>query len=156
MKGSILILFASQTGTAEQLANDTQDHLSRIGLKTHCSDVFDCDIEILTEHPVCLLFASTWGEGEPPDDAESFYNNLEANTNIDLSNLRYAVFGLGDSGYEDFNECGKNFDRMLNEKGGLRLLPRVDCDIDIDEPFEQWIQSIEQIFQKHMIKQMII
>lgn len=155
MKGSVLILFASQTGTAEDLAKDTDFHLREAGLQTHCMDVYDCDIQILTEHPVCLLFASTWGEGEPPDDAEDFYNALETNTELNLSSLQFAVFGLGDSGYEQFNECGKNFDRMLSERGAHRILPRVDCDIDIDEPFEKWIEQIKHMFQVHLSKQMI-
>ena len=134
----ILILYASQTGTAEELAKDINEQLNDQDLKTVYHDVYDCEISILKNYPICLLLASTWGEGEPPDDAEDFYNNLDNEKDLDLSQLQFAVFGLGDSAYDEFNECGKNFDRMLAERGAQRLLPRVDCDIDIDGPFEKW------------------
>lgn len=138
----ILILYATQTGTAEELAKDINSQLNEVGIPTVCNDVYDCDISILKQYPVCLLLASTWGEGEPPDDAEEFYGKLEESKDLDLSQLHFAVFGLGDSGYDEFNECGKNFDRMLAERGGHRILPRVDCDIDIDGPFELWCAGV--------------
>ncbi|MBK1830513.1 flavodoxin domain-containing protein [Verrucomicrobiaceae bacterium R5-34] len=142
----VLILYASQTGTAEELAKDINSQLNEVGIPTVCNDVYDCKISALKQYTFCLLLASTWGEGEPPDDAEEFYNALEEAKELDLSQLRFAVFGLGDSGYDEFNECGKNFDRMLAERGGQRMLPRVDCDIDIDGPFEIWgNQIIEQL-----------
>lgn len=148
MKSSILILYASQTGTAEDLAKDTQFHLTEQGKEAHCLDCYDTDPSILKEHAVCLLFASTWGDGEPPDDAEAFYNDLEEDKNMDLSHLKFAVFGLGDSGYELFNECGKNFDRMLSERKATRLVPRVDCDIDIDGPYDTWLVEIKASLSK--------
>jgi len=149
MKKSTLILFASQTGTAEELAQDAISQLTEAGVATVCKDVYDCEISILQEHDICLLFASTWGEGEPPDDAEEFYNNLEDSKDLDLSSLQFAVFGLGDSAYDEFNECGKNFDRMLAERNGQRILPRVDCDIDLDGSFEDWVKNLLAFYLNH-------
>lgn len=141
MNDTILILHATQTGTAEDLADDAAQRLKEAGFSTRHFDVYDTDISILKQYPICLFLASTWGEGEPPDDAEDFYISLDGAEGLDLSHLKFAVFGLGDSGYENFNGCGKGFDRMLGERGATRMLPRVDCDIDIDEPFEEWINE---------------
>lgn len=139
---SILILYASQTGTAEDLAKDTEEQLVELGYIVRCLDCYDTNPTFLREHKTCILIASTWADGDPPDDAETFYNDLENNKNLDLSHLRFAVFGLGNSAYEQFNECGKNFDRMLKERGGSRILPRVDCDVDMDAPFDQWVKNL--------------
>lgn len=144
MNESILILHATQTGNAQDLASETADQLTDAGLEVKHLDVYETDISVLKNHPVCLLFASTWGEGEPPDDAVDFYNSLDEAQDFDLSHLKFAVFGLGDSDYEEFNECGKQFDRMLEEHGGQRLLPRVDCDVDTEEVFEKWIGECKQ------------
>ena len=139
----ILILFATHTGNAEDLADTTEEMLKRLGRHVDCLSVYDVDLFILQKYPICLLFASTWGEGEAPDDAEDFYHNLDGAKNLDLTQLRFAVYGLGDSDYDDFNQCGKDFDRMLAERGASRMVDRVDADIDYEEPYEKWISSVE-------------
>ena len=54
----------------------------------------------------------------------------------------FAVFGLGDTEYPDFCECAKQFDARLEELGAARLLPRVDADVDFDEPFATWQSAL--------------
>tara|TARA_B110000908_G_C10267017_1_gene465209 strand:- start:3135 stop:3605 length:471 start_codon:yes stop_codon:yes gene_type:complete len=144
IKDSILILHASQTGTSEELTKDAERQLVDEGYIVRNLDCSGTNPELLREHSTCLLITSTWGEGELPKDAEVFYYGLEQNYNLDLTHLRFAVFGLGDSKYAQFNECGKNFDKMLKDRGGSRLLPRVDCDININGPFENWINQIKR------------
>ena len=43
------------------------------------------------------------------------------------------VLALGYTSYERFCQTGKDFDKRLEELGGTRLVPRVDCDVDYDE-----------------------
>lgn len=41
-----------------------------------------------------------------------------------LSQMKYAIFGLGDSGYVQFNVVAKKLDRRLEQLGGKRLIEK--------------------------------
>src|SRR6185436_1438159 len=58
-----------------------------------------------------------------------------------LKDLRYSVLALGDSNYAKFCECGKNFDRRLEELGATRIHGRVDCDVDFESGFVGWLEG---------------
>lgn len=89
-----------------------------------------------------LVIASTHGEGDPPDNARAFYDRLHAPDAPRLDGLRYAVLALGDSNYEHFAKCGRDFDARLAELGAVRLIECVESDVDVDEPFERWKSAI--------------
>ena len=52
------------------------------------------------------------------------------------------MLALGDESYEFFCQTGKDFDKRLEELGAERIHPRVDCDLDFDEPAEKWMEDI--------------
>ena len=89
-----------------------------------------------------VIIASTYGEGDPPQSAASFFEFIEGRKAPKLPDLRFAVLALGDSTYEYYCEAGKRLDRRLEELGAQRLKPRVDCDVDYDEPAAAWIADI--------------
>jgi sulfite reductase (NADPH) flavoprotein alpha-component len=88
-----------------------------------------------------LVIASTHGEGDPPQSAVDFFEFLEGRKAPRLPDLRFAVLALGDSTYEKYCEAGKRLDRRFEELGATRLLPRVDCDVDYDEPAAAWLDK---------------
>lgn len=138
----IYILFGTQTGLSEDLALDLQESLEEVGIKAECENIFDVKIDLLKEMKKVFVVVSTWGEGEPPDDVEDFYADMLALPDGAWKGLEFGVCALGDSGYEDFCECGIQFDRHLERLGGVRLVNRVDCDIDYEEPFEKWKNEV--------------
>ena len=89
-----------------------------------------------------VIIASTYGEGDPPQSAASFFEFIEGHKAPKLPDLRFAILALGDSTYEYYCEAGKRLDRRLEELGAQRLKPRVDCDVDYDEPAAAWIADI--------------
>ncbi|MCY8077507.1 flavodoxin domain-containing protein, partial [Bacillus haynesii] len=89
-----------------------------------------------------LIVVSTHGEGDPPDNALSFHEFLHGRRAPKLDDLRYSVLALGDTSYEFFCQTGKEFDQRLGELGGTRLHPRVDCDLDYDEPAAAWLDGV--------------
>ena len=89
-----------------------------------------------------LILVSTHGEGDPPDNAIPFYEFLHSKRAPQLEDLRYSVLALGDTSYEFFCQTGKDFDKRLEELGGKRLTPRVDCDVDYDEPAAEWMNRV--------------
>ena len=137
-----MVLYGTQTGTAEDLAVELQEALQEQGVQCGCENVFDVDFSLLAKIDRVFIIISTWGDGDPPDDAEGFCEALDGQKAGSLKGLEYAVFALGDSGYELFCECGKTVDTQLAQAGAKRLIDRVDCDIDIDEPFAQWLEKV--------------
>lgn len=91
----VLILFGSQTGTAEELAGRLSKDLVRYGKKALVLDPEEMDVEDLQkitelQDPLLVLFMATYGEGDPTDNAQALHEYL-SNNDIDLSGLRYTV-----------------------------------------------------------------
>jgi sulfite reductase (NADPH) flavoprotein alpha-component len=88
-----------------------------------------------------LIVTSTYGEGEMPDNAEMFWEELNGAEMPRLEDLSFAVLGLGDSGYDDFCQAGKDLDIRLEQLGARRLTARVDCDVDFEDEATAWISD---------------
>ncbi|KAI1725259.1 FAD binding domain-containing protein [Ditylenchus destructor] len=143
----ILILYGSQTGTAEELAGRLAKDLTKYGKKALLMDPEEIDVEDLPkiteiENPLLLLCVATYGEGDPTDNAQALFEFL-SNNECDLSGLRYAVFGLGNKTYEHFNEVGKLMDKRLEELGAERVfeLGLGDDDANLEEDFMRWREA---------------
>lgn len=138
----VTILFGSQTGNAQGLANKAGKELESRGYKVTVSSMSDFKPNSLKKVENLLIVVSTHGEGDPPDNAISFHEFLHGKRAPKLDELRYSVLSLGDSSYEFFCHTGKEFDQRLEDLGGTRLYPRIDCDLDFDEPAAEWIAGV--------------
>jgi sulfite reductase (NADPH) flavoprotein alpha-component len=138
----VTILYGSQTGNAQGLADQAGKILGERGFQVTVSSMSDFKPNNLKKVQNLLIVASTHGEGEPPDNALSFHEFLHGRRAPKLDSLRFSVLSLGDSSYEFFCETGKQFDKRLEELGGERIASRVDCDLDFDEPASEWIESV--------------
>lgn len=85
---------------------------------------------------------ATYGEGEPTDAARDFYDWFRDQTqeSCDLSKVKYAIFGLGDSQYKHFNQCSRETDKLLRQCGAKEVYRRGEGDADkaIEDDFEDW------------------
>ena len=134
----IAILFATQSGTSERLAKKIAKELKSQG---HIADLASLDSYTpasLVEEKYALVLASTYGEGDPPDGAQAFFETLSLPSAPRLDHLSYAVFALGDTSYEHFCKFGCDLDARFFALGGTRICERVDSGIDVDAPFQQW------------------
>ncbi|MFP7731825.1 assimilatory sulfite reductase (NADPH) flavoprotein subunit [Priestia aryabhattai] len=138
----ITILYGSQTGNAQGLAENTGKTLEAKGFNVTVSSMNDFKPNNLKKLENLLIVVSTHGEGEPPDNALSFHEFLHGRRAPKLENFRFSVLSLGDSSYEFFCQTGKEFDVRLAELGGERLYPRVDCDLDFEEPANKWLKGV--------------
>ncbi|MGE7186590.1 assimilatory sulfite reductase (NADPH) flavoprotein subunit [Peribacillus sp. NPDC006672] len=138
----ITILYGSQTGNAQGLAENAARKLEGNGFQVAISSMNDFKVNNLKKVQNLLIAVSTHGEGDPPDNTLSFYEYLHGRRAPSLEGLRFSVLALGDSSYEFFCETGKQFDKRLEELGGTRLFPRRDCDLDYDEPAAEWLEGV--------------
>lgn len=144
----ITVLFATQTGNAEYCAIDLVKALQAQGHTCKLENVYHYKAARLAEESLVLLVASTFGEGEPPDDAVPFFEDLKTLGAGSLPNLRYSVFALGDVDYELFCGFARDCDRLLEEAGAARLLPCEECNMDHDARLPGWAARVAETLKK--------
>ncbi len=139
---SVLILFGTVTGNSETLAKKLADTLRATGLTVRVRDMAHCQPTVLTQANCVLVVASTYGDGEPPDDAAPFCEAVVHGNGLDLRGVKYSVLALGNTTYDHFCKCGRELDASLERHGAVRLYPRVDCDVDYDDLARRWIEGV--------------
>lgn len=138
----ITVLYGSETGNAQSLAELLDQRLTENGYTVTLSSMDAFKTKELKKVEDLFIVSATHGEGDPPDNAITFHEFLHSRKAPKLEGLRYSVLALGDESYEFFCQTGKDFDARLAELGGERLTDRVDCDLDFDEPAENWVQNV--------------
>ena len=139
---SITILYGTVMGNAESVAHQTAAHLRRAGLSVRVSDMAHCQASSLTRLSSVLIVTSTYGNGEPPDDIIPFWQAVVHGNGLDLRGLKFSVLALGNTTYDHFCQCGREFDLALERNGATRFYPRVDCDVDYETPARRWIDGV--------------
>jgi sulfite reductase (NADPH) flavoprotein alpha-component len=135
----ITIVYASESGNCEKLANDLAKAARKNGLKPTLIDMADLDLAQLGSAKRLVFIAATWGEGEPPARATRAYGELMGEGAPRLDGVEYGVLALGDTAYVEFCAIGRRIDERLAALGGKRVVDRVDCDLDFAAPASAWI-----------------
>ena len=156
----VIIFYGSQTGTAEDYATRISKEASqKYGLATMTADIEDYDFENLDKIPsdkVIVFVMATYGEGEPTDNAVQFWEfindeDVEFSEDSSLKNLKYVVFGLGNSTYEHYNLIGRSLDKKLQSLGAHRIGPYGEGDDgagSMEEDYLAWKEELFPIWQK--------
>lgn len=135
-----LVLWASQTGQAETFAQCCARQLAEQGLAVRSLAMNDASLDELRGAASVLLVASTFGDGDAPDNAADFWQRLQAAPAF--APLRYAVLAFGDSSYGQFCGFGRRLDERFKHLGASPLLARVDCEAHDPAPAEGWLAGI--------------
>ncbi len=137
----IYVLFGSESNNAADLADRTGAALAKAGFEANVIDMSSFDPSQLDAVDTVLVVTSTYGNGNPPSNAEAFHGALMARGEP-LPRLRFSVCGLGDTTYDRFAQCGKDFDAKLGALGATRIVDRQDCDVDYEEPWQSWLDAV--------------
>ena len=145
---SITVLSGSQTGNAKLVADKVAAELTEAGIAVKRVALKDYKAKTIADEKYLLLVTSTQGEGEPPEEGVVLHKLLNGKKTPKLTELQFAVLGLGDSSYPNFCQAGKDFDQRFAELGATRLFERVDADLDYSATAEQWSRDIVAIVKE--------
>eukprot|EP00760_Papus_ankaliazontas_P000005 PhM_4_TR10002/c0_g1_i1/m.90412/K00327/POR; NADPH-ferrihemoprotein reductase len=144
--GGLVIIYGSQTGTAEAYAKTLLQEARRNKIPCKIVDAAECVFDRLPTEKAVIFVLATYGEGEPTDSAREMHEWLfdADRENDDFSGLKYAVFGLGDSQYKHFCQTGREFDARLEQIGATRAyeLGIGDADRSLEDDFDLWKSSL--------------
>ncbi len=138
---NLLLIFGTETGNAEELAEDAANLADSFNLLPTVMDMEDITPEDLSRSKRLLVICSTWGEGEQPVNAQDLYDAVSDSADESMEGVNFAVLALGDTAFEFFCESGKEWDTILEKKGGNRINDRLDADTDYDDYSEEWIEA---------------
>ncbi|XP_072310185.1 NADPH-dependent diflavin oxidoreductase 1 [Eucyclogobius newberryi] len=149
---ALLILFGSQTGTAQDTAQRIARQAKRRGLNVRTMPLDGYNIATLISEATVVFVCATTGQGDPPDNMTNFWKfifrkSLPAGS---LCQLDCAVLGLGDSSYPKFNFVAKKLQKRLQQLGASMLLPVGLADdqheLGSDAVIDPWLMSFWQSF----------
>lgn len=137
----VTVIYGTESGNSEELAEQLFKSAKQKGFKPRISNMADAKVADLKDAGSLLVVVSTWGDGDPPEAAEEFYNELMS-TDVSLEGVEFSVCALGDTSYDQFCKTGKDVDARLEKLGARRVADRADCDVDYDEAFAGWCDSV--------------
>lgn len=144
----ITILYGSETGTAQDVAEQIWKTAKRKGLETSVFAMNDYNVQNLDTEKMIVFVVATTGQGDPPNNMRQFWRLLlrKSLPTTLLSNVKYGILGLGDSSYQKFNFAAKKLNRRLMQLGAKELLPiglaDDQHDLGIDAVVDSWLEEM--------------
>jgi sulfite reductase (NADPH) flavoprotein alpha-component len=136
------IIYGSQTGNAEAVANEAATIAKTHGLKPIVKSMDEIETDAFAKIEHLLVITSTYGEGEMPDNAQLLWDSISSDTASAMHHIKYSVLALGDTSYDLFCQAGKDWDNRLAELGATRIYERTDCDVDFEESAQTWLTAV--------------
>ena len=146
-KPYVLVLFGSQTGTAEDFGEQLVTEMEGYGIVGDLRDMEDVEGETLEQQKHVIFVVATYGEGEPTDNAKPLWEHLQkemAPEGAPLKGMQFGVFGLGNKTYEHYNWMGREMQKRLLALGASAILPygEGDDDSSLEDDFGEWKKQI--------------
>jgi len=141
---TLLLAFASQAGSARALAWQTAGSLQAAGIPVEVQSLDALKREHLQHARQALFVVSTFGEGEPPDEARSFVRRLMRES-MPLHQMQFGLLALGDLQYKTFCGFGRSLDQWLRTQGARALFPTVEVSNGDAKAITRWREQLAAI-----------
>lgn len=146
----LTILYGSQTGNAKGVANQLKEQAESRGLAVKLVNMADYKPNQLKKEKYIAIAVSTYGEGEPPEDAEALHEFLASKKAPKLAGVKVAVIGLGDSSYEFFCKTAIDFEERFKALGAETVVTRAELDVDYEDQVPAWITGAVDAFEPEL------
>lgn len=156
MDRKLTILYGSQTGTAQDLAEQIWRESKRFHFTGTVMSMDKYDVRCLIDEKYVIFVCSTTGQGDEPDNMRTFWKfllrkSLPPNS---LNALNFAVLGLGDSSYEKFNFVAKRLNKRLQQLGASTLTSIGLCDDQHDLGASAvYLKWIDELWKELLMRQ---
>lgn len=144
---ALTILYGSQTGNAKGVASQLKEQAESRGLAVKLVNMADYKPNQLKKEKFIAVAVSTYGEGEPPEDAENLHEFLASKKAPKLDGVKVAVIGLGDSSYEFFCQTAIDFEERFKALGAETVVSRAELDVDYEDAVPEWINGALDAFE---------
>ncbi|KAL7788942.1 hypothetical protein V8C37DRAFT_223208 [Trichoderma ceciliae] len=152
---SVLVLYGSETGNAQDIAEELGRLCQRLHFKSHVEELDATELSVLLQHQLVIFVISTTGQGDMPHNSLLFWKKLlrkKLPPNC-LSQLKYTCFGLGDSTYLKFNWAARKLVRRLDQLGATTFTDAYEADEQlpdgIDGSFVRWADDLRKHLLEH-------
>lgn len=155
------LFFITQTGTSKALAQSLLNLLSSNNIPFDLVDPQNYEPEDLPKESLILIIASTWEDGNPPENSKFFVNWLaEISTDFRagsllLSNCKFAVFGVGSRAYgKTFNAVARDLGKRLRGLGATEMVAAGEGDVDggaLESVFEEWSEKVVRVLKGGLV-----
>lgn len=152
-ENQIGIYYGSQTGNAELLASDAGALATAYGFENKVAGLDEISVEEFSQNKFLIICTSTWGDGEQPDNAQEMFDMISEVSDAALSGTHFAVLGIGYTAFEMFCESAREWDILLEQKGGLRTFERAECDVDYEDDADEWLVSTLELMKTKQEKE---
>ncbi|WP_394778984.1 sulfite reductase subunit alpha [Undibacterium sp.] len=136
-KPAIIVVYASQTGYAEQIALQTAQALQAGGVPVQLLPLAKLDAKEIAAAPRILFIVSTTGEGDAPDSAAGFARKMMSQP-LPLQQLHYGLLALGDSSYAQYCAFGRSLEHWLRHQGAQTLFDTIEVDNGDEGALRHW------------------
>lgn len=146
----VVVMYASQTGTAAEVAKNIGSSIHNEGIKSRVVPMNEVGaVSSLSKEatPFIVYVVSSTGDGEAPDNATKFYNDLRNKNRNEPGSLRGIQFtgiGLGDSNYTRFMHVPRVVKNRFLELGATAFHPCAEADeVDgIEGIIDSWTEKL--------------
>eukprot|EP00879_Flechtneria_rotunda_P019044 GHRR01019996.1.p1 GENE.GHRR01019996.1~~GHRR01019996.1.p1 ORF type:complete len:848 (+),score=279.58 GHRR01019996.1:379-2922(+) len=149
----LTVLYASQTGTAQEIARTIHAESASRGMLSEVMSMNELGFDNLSaaKTPVVVVIASSTGDGDPPDNAAATYVALKKSWPSDrLAGIHFTVLGLGDSNYTRFMHVPRAIKNRFLDLGATCFYPCIEADeVDgLEDKVDPWCESLYAPVQK--------
>ncbi len=149
-KPAVMVYYATETGNSKALSLQVMKALKAAGYKVKNAAVNRLKAKDIKTDTIAFFLCSTHGEGDPPEGAVNFFEDIKKETGETLKGLEYAVVGLGDSSYEIFCGFATDLDKELERLGGKKFQDNALFDVDYASHTGKWITQSVETLDKHV------